>query len=154
VLVVLLAISTLAAALAPVPEEDEQAEEERPVATEPQRHAPAARLVRATIDARTRRLETVLVQLGEQLALRVIARAPDQVEIAELDRVDDVSPGTPARFDLLPFRPGTHDVRLLEAARTIGRIRVVDREQRASGRAADRGGEGANRRARPERSRR
>jgi hypothetical protein len=142
VLVVLLVISTLAAALAPVPEEDEQAADERPAAVEPRPDGAEPQLVRATIDARTRRLENVRVQLGEQLALRVIARAPDQVEIPELDRVEDVTPGTPARFDLLPFRTGTHDVLLVEGARTIGRIRVVDRDERST------------RRARPERPRR
>jgi hypothetical protein len=87
--------------------------------------------VRATITS-ARGPRTVRIRDGDQLALVVRHRRPDEVEIARLGVLEDVDPLSPARFDLLPPE-GRYAVRLLEERRQIGEI-VVRPARRTSGR--------------------
>jgi hypothetical protein len=133
-LVVLLVVSTLAATLVPPPAEREETttETERTTGARPPaggERGPGERLTR-TVDASARGVERIELRLGDELALTVRSGTADQVEIPALGRLEDVDPDAPARFDLLPPRPGTFAVRLLEASRPVARIRVRDERTR------------------------
>lgn len=132
-MLVLLGVSTLAAALVPVEQSSE--DEETTTTTEPA-PKPSGRLVTRRVEAGARRPATIRLRLGDQLALTVTSRRADQVAIGRLDEIADVGRDEPARFNLLPFEPATHRIRLLEARRTIGRIEVSRR--RAPRRSEDR----------------
>ena len=122
-MLVLLAISTVAAALVPV----EQASREETSTTSTRTESPdraEGKLVPGLIDAGSRKREAVRIRLGDQLELRVTSPRPDQVEIPRLGELEDVDPDAPAHFDLLPFEVGSYPVRLVEADRTIGRVEV------------------------------
>lgn len=133
VMLVLLFVSTLAAALVPVdpPTRDE-------VGSEPSTAAapPAGKRVTRAIDAGAKRERRIAIAAGDQLALTVRSPRSEQVEIAGLGELEDVDPDAPARFDLLPTQPGDHAVRLLGDGRVIATIEVaaLDRELSESGR--------------------
>jgi hypothetical protein len=125
VLVVMLVISTGAALLAPT-REDETTTRPETAPREPQRPVatPSGRFVRSTIDAGHPR--TVRIRAGDQLALVVRSKRPQQVEIPGLGELEDVDPLSPARFDLLP-PAGRYGVRLLAPNKRIGEIVVRGR---------------------------
>ena len=133
VMLVLLVVSSIAAALAPV---RDTGEETTSTATQAESQPPG-RLVRRTIDARDRKPASIAIDLGDQLELTVKARRPDQVEIAALGELEPVNPDAPAHFDLLPRQPGTYDVRLLDARRVVGSIKVAPRQARKAKRSRD-----------------
>jgi hypothetical protein len=80
--------------------------------------------VNRTIEVPSHGAQKVPMRLGDELALVVRSGVADQVEIPAFGQIEDLTPDDPARFDLLPDRTGTFEVRLLEAGRVIGRIRV------------------------------
>jgi hypothetical protein len=121
-MLVLLGVSTVAAALVPV---DRTVDDETTTTTTSTREAPTGELVPESIDAGADTPTTIRVQVGDQLQLRVTSPEPDEVEIPALDELEDVDPEAPARFDLLLFNRGQFPVRLVEAERKIGEI-VVD----------------------------
>jgi hypothetical protein len=129
-MLVVLGISTLAAALVPV---ERQASTET-TSTETAATKPATdhrgRLLTRRLDA-SGGPRVVRMHLGDQLRLIVQARRADIVEVRGTGEVHDVDRYTPARFDLLPFERGTYPIRLLDAHRTIGRI-VVTKPRRAT----------------------
>jgi hypothetical protein len=127
-MLVLLGISTVAAALVPI---DRQAADDETTTTSTDNEArEQARgdLVPASIDAGARKPATVVMRLGDQLELRVTSTRADQVEIPRLGELEDVDADAPTRFDLLPFETGTYAVRLVDAARKIGEIEVRPRQ--------------------------
>jgi hypothetical protein len=131
VLVLVLALSTLAAALVPPQAEREGAPGGMTTRGKPgdgrrDERAPE-RLVRGVVDAGTRKRETIELRRGDELALTVRSPVPDQVEIPALGRIEHVSRDDPARFDLLPGLTGAFEVRLVEGARVVGRIAVRSR---------------------------
>jgi hypothetical protein len=85
------------------------------------------RLLKATLDASAPGPKTLRLRTGDQLALRVEARRPVQVELGGLGQLEDVFPPAPARFDLYADRPGRFPVRVLPAKRKIGTIVVTRR---------------------------
>jgi hypothetical protein len=129
-LLLLLVVSTLAATLVPSQDErdgttssiERSGEDDRA-----ERGAPAPKQLTRTIDASTRGIERIELRLGDQLALTVRSGTADQVEIPALGQLEDVDSDAPARFDLLPQRPGAFEVRLLDARRTVARITVRGR---------------------------
>jgi hypothetical protein len=124
VMLVLLGVSTLAAALVPV-ERDSAGDETTTTATETGKDAePTGDLLRQSIDADARKPKTIVMSLGDQLELAVRSCRADQAEIAALGELEDVHPDAPARFDLLPFATGTYAVRLVDADRRVGEIEV------------------------------
>lgn len=122
VLIVMLMLSSFAAALVPVSNRDD--EDPSTATTAPEPAAGHGKLVRARITADARKPKTIQIALGDQLALAVTATRAGEVEIPDLGELEDVEPGTPARFDLLPLASGTYDVRLVEPNRLLGRIVV------------------------------
>lgn len=126
VMLVLLFLSSLAAALAPVETRDEQTSSTAPPRTAPS-DSPAAEaeLVQAELEAGARRRQTVEVAPGDQLQLLVSAPRIGTVELVGLGPTDDVAPGAPARFDVLLPEAGVFPVRFLENGRRIGTIVVA-----------------------------
>lgn len=141
-MLVLLVTSTIAAALVPPQAEREQetTETTRPEPGDPDRErARAGRLIEATVEAEPGRPpRTIAIRLGDELELTVRSQAFDQVEIPALGRLAFVSPGSPARFYLFGERTGVFEVRLLEAERTIARIRVRETRRSSSSRSSSR----------------
>src|SRR5437867_3510643 len=141
-LIVLLALSTLAAAFLPAPEgtRTSTTSTERQPARRPP--PPRGGLVRATVDAGAGRPQAIPLGDGDELVLRVRSRAPDQVEVRGFGEVQAVDRFSPARFDLLATRPGTFPVRLLEAHRTVARIQVAPRDRSSNERPVEGAGAG------------
>ena len=125
-LLLLLVVSTLAATLVPPQDEREgttSSIERSGEGDRAERGAPAPKQLTRTIDA-TPDIERIELRLGDQLALTVRSGTADQVEIPALGQLENVDPDAPARFDLLPQRPGAFEVRLLDARRTVAKITV------------------------------
>lgn len=127
-MVLLLVVSTLAAALVPPPQSQREGSETETTTTEPrpERKQPQrrGRLIERTVDVSPRGPETIRMRRGDELTLTVRSDVPDQVEIPAFGRIEDVGPGDPARFDLLPAVTGIFDARLLDARRVVARLRV------------------------------
>jgi hypothetical protein len=134
-LLVLLGISTLAAALAPVRSSKDKTTSETtttstassPAQTAPaaaQAPAPAAGLFRVTIAADPKKISRVVLYVGEELQLTVNSGLFDQIAIPELGEVEPVSPDGPAQFDLLLVRAGDYAVRLVDARKKVAVLEV------------------------------
>jgi hypothetical protein len=139
VMLVLLFISTLAAALVPAPDTDEEPESTQRSTTEATAR-PTGQRRAETVDAAAKRPATIRVTAGDQLALAVRSPRAEQVEIAGLGQLEDADPAVPARFDLLLTGPGVYAVRFLGSERLIARIEVGEpaRELSESGRRSGR----------------
>ena len=125
VMLILLGISTLAAALAPTPNRSGTAARSTATTTrEPPEVPEGGKLVRATIDADARPPETVEVPLGDQLALQVRSRRPGEIEILGLGLIEDVARLAPARFDILARRPGRFELRRVDSRERVGVLMV------------------------------
>jgi hypothetical protein len=129
VMLVLLGVSTLAAALAPMEQDGPDEDTTTTTTTTDPGVEPSGRLLHRRIPARRQRGRRIRVEVGDQLALAVASRHTDQVEIPDLGELEDVFPDTPARFDLLLSEPGRHAVRLVTADRTVGRVEVAPRDE-------------------------
>ncbi|MDX6615124.1 MAG: hypothetical protein QOD60_215 [Solirubrobacterales bacterium] len=142
-LLVLLGISTLAAALAPVKSPKDKtttttATTATPTVTTPSAPpAKSAGLFKYTIDANSKNVNVIELYVGEELLLTVKSKLYDQVSIPKLGQIEPVSPGFAAKFDLYLDHPGTSAVRLIGANRLVGRLRVSPgaRPEKARGKA-------------------
>lgn len=123
VMIVLLLASSIAAALVPIPEgaRDESTTTTAPTATA------AGELLERTLRADARKSPRIRAEVEDELALTVTGSRHDLVEITGLGQLEDLAPGSPARFDLLFAEPGTYTVRLVESDQPIGRIEVTPR---------------------------
>ena len=112
IMFLLLAISTLAAALVPAPErradETGQGSSSSTAATaaEP---APRGDLVEARLSAGGKP-ERVRVSTGDQISLVVSSPQPRDVSLPAFGLIEFAEPGAPARFDLLIEQAGQFDV--------------------------------------------
>jgi hypothetical protein len=127
VMLVLLGVSTIAAALVPV--ERDSGDETTTTATTATKRS-TGKLETKAIHANAPEPQTRRLHVGDQLQLVVTSRKPDQVEIPGLGELEDVDPDAPARFDLLLFERGSFPLRLVEAERKIGEIVVRPRRTR------------------------
>ena len=66
---------------------------------------------------------TIRVPRGSMLELAVDVAGPETVALDDVD-VQAAAPGSPARFELLADTPGDLPLRLVEAERALGVIRV------------------------------
>jgi hypothetical protein len=116
---VLLALMTLAAALAPQRTSAPLEQGESPV--------PAGQTTTRTISAAEGADTRVPVRRGDVLTLEVEGDLLDAVLLERLNRMDPIEPTTPARFTLLVEAPaGIYPIRLLDADRRIGTIEISD----------------------------
>jgi hypothetical protein len=72
-----------------------------------------------------RRCSPILV--GDQLSLVIHSRIADQLEIPAFGLVKAVDPNAPALFDLLPESPGTYAINFVGANRLAAQIKVMPR---------------------------
>lgn len=128
VMLVLLFVSTLAAALVPPRDRDEQTgsgtastPESQPATTTEE---PSGRALAASVDADSKRVDVVPLRVGDQLSLQVRYGKPDQVEIPAFGLISAVGPDAPALFDILAEDPGRFRVRLLQRGRSAAVIEV------------------------------
>lgn len=123
VMLVLLFLSSLAAALAPVDERlrTEETTTEEPL---PEPETEEGELLRHSLDADAERPRTIRASVGDQLQLRVTARRVGTIELAGLGADEDVGPDAPALFDVLLDRQGRFPVRERESGRRVGVIEV------------------------------
>lgn len=121
---ILLAVTALTAGLAPPPPRGEvRAPQIGPSPTA----GPA--VVERSLDADRRRPSTIALETGDLLRLTVTGSEPDAVELQGLSSLRAIAPETPVIFDVLVQAPGEYPVVLLQAARTIGTVRVVNRRE-------------------------
>lgn len=131
VMLVLLGISTLAAALLPPPEGKKPASPEHPKPSKEKRTAQAAPrstdtglLLVARMQVSERRPKTARIERGDELRLEVVAPFGADIEIPGFGLTSPVTPFAPAQFDLLATQPGTFPVRVVESGQLAGRLLV------------------------------
>ena len=136
VLLVLLFLSSLAAALIPV-ERSSTSDSTTTTRSQPATADTPGELLSRRLDSRDNKPKTIRMRLGDQLQLSVDAGGPNQVQIPAFDQLEPVDLGSPAKFDLLPDAAGRYPVKLVLGDRTVGRIVVVGpRRTSESGRKA------------------
>ena len=129
-MLVLLGLSTLAAALVPQRTLNEggttgttttQATTTAPAAT------PNPAFLRPTkITVGGKKFPVVSpIHVGDQLRLLVRSRFPAEIEIPEFGLLGFASPDAPARFELLPDTPGTFGILFAASDKPAGQIEVV-----------------------------
>ena len=124
ILLVLLFISSIAAALVPIDRSGDSESSSTTTTTRAAASEPRGRSLTKQLDTGGAK-QTIRMRLGDELTLTVEGHAPDQVEIPRLDLVEPIDRGSPAQFfNLLPDIIGTLKVRLIEANRTVGHIVV------------------------------
>jgi hypothetical protein len=129
VMLVLLFLSSLAAALAPV---ERQSDDETSTSTTETTAGPEpgrGDLIRATLDGAAKPPQRVRASVGDQLQLRVTSNRVATIELVRLGPSEDVDPVAPALFDVLLDAPGRYPVRELGTRRELGTI-VVSRPAR------------------------
>jgi hypothetical protein len=133
-MIVLLVLSSVAAALVPVDSRTDVSSTETETETTLDRPGPSGELHRETLRAGANlragaKPDRIVIKLGDQLVLRVSSPVPEEVEIPALGEIAPVDPDAPAHFDLLPFEAGRYPVRLVDARRTVGVIVVEPRRR-------------------------
>ena len=124
-LLVMLIISSFAAALAPIGPDEAEETTKTPPAGAPKEEQARGRVVERTVDSGHRRPPNVQVRLGDQLILTVEAERFAEIEIPALGELEDAEPAAPAVFDLLPPDPGEYAVRLLANGERVATIEVA-----------------------------
>lgn len=71
------------------------------------------------------------VHVGHQLTLLVRSRPPREISIPEFGLIGFATQDTPARFELLPSTPGTFGILLAASGKVVGRIEVVERSAKS-----------------------
>jgi hypothetical protein len=144
IMLVLLGISTLAAALVgnrPLREEGAtgtvaSGTETSPAETAPAEASPAEPVAAGeelTFNLRVggEKVKVVQARVGDQIALLVRSRKPDLIEIPGLGLVEAASPQVPARFDILATEPAEYGVRLVDGKRVVARLEIRERKPKA-----------------------
>jgi hypothetical protein len=140
VMLILLGLSTLAAAL--VPQRTIRDEATTGTATAPTTPSattaatPEAVPPVAEITVGGRKFPVVPVHVGDQFTLLVLSHRPKEIAIPEFGLVAFATADTPARFELLPTTPGTFGILFAGSNKPAGQIRVTD-EKRTKSRARE-----------------
>ena len=129
ILLVLLFLSSLAAALAPVQERTPQ---ESSTSTTPEPADPTdvggtrdARVIDQTIDASGKSPVRVKARAGDRLELKVTSTRSGTLELVGLGPAEDVGPRQPAFFDVLLANEGTYPVQFIDTQQDVARIEVA-----------------------------
>jgi hypothetical protein len=128
VMLVLLGLSTLAAALVPQRAlRDGTTGTTTTRTTTPTAPPPNPAFLRPTkITVGGKKFPVVSpIHVGDQLRLLVRSRVPAEIQIPEFGLLGFASPNTPARFELLPRNPGTFGILFAATGQVAGRIKVV-----------------------------
>jgi hypothetical protein len=130
VMLVLLGLSTLAAALVPQRTLNE-GDTTGTTTTQPTTTAPTAvpnpaflRPTKITVGGKKFPVVSP-IPVGDRLRLVVRSRFPAEIAIPEFGLLAFASPDAPARFELLPDTPGTFGILFAASDKPAGQIRVV-----------------------------
>jgi hypothetical protein len=134
VMLVLLFLSSLAAALAPVDRQSDGTSTTSTTESVPETTRTDGELVRETLAADPKDPPRVRARVGDQLQLRVKSKRPATLELVRLGPVEDVDPAAPALFDVLLERKGEFRIRALETEKVVGVIRVSSEARKESAR--------------------
>jgi hypothetical protein len=111
VMLILLGLSTLAAAL--VPQHNLRRETTTAVTTtQPAQTAPVAKCGPP-------------FHVGDQITLLVLSTFPTQLEIKQFGLISFATPQAPARFELLPTEPATYGILYAPSGRVAARLEVL-----------------------------
>lgn len=88
------------------------------------------------------------VHVGDQLTLLVRSRRPKEISIPEFGLIGFATEDTPARFELLPSTPGTFGILFAPSGKVVGRIEVMERSAKSGKKRPTGGGKAAKSRAR------
>jgi hypothetical protein len=129
ILLVLLFLSSLAAALAPVQDRAGTESSSTTTTAEPETLPGAdlaedARVVAKSVHASARRPTLIRVRVGDRLRLKVTSSHTGTVELAGLGPAEDVGPRQPAFFDVLLREDGSYPVQFLDTERDVAHIEV------------------------------
>jgi hypothetical protein len=64
----------------------------------------------------------ITARTGERVRITVEGDVLDSVELGDGVAIDQISPGAPASFELLPDKPGSYSITLVDAERRVGRL--------------------------------
>ena len=130
VMLILLGLSTLAAAL--VPQRTLNDGTSGTTATQPTTPSATAATTPeavppvAEITVGGRKFPVVPVQVGDQFTLLVLSHRPREIAIPEFGLVGFATANTPARFELLPTTPGTFGILFAGSNKPAGQIQVTE----------------------------
>jgi hypothetical protein len=129
VMLVLLGLSTLAAALVPQRTLDDETTtgtttQTAPATTTPD--APGTVPPVAEIRVGGKKFPVVPVKVGDQFTLLVLSRRPREIAIPEFGLVGFATADTPARFELLTETPGTFGIVFTASGKAAARIEVSE----------------------------
>ena len=130
VMLVLLGMSALAAGLAPPPQSGDEPPTTSTARTRDHRDLTGGQLVERTIDAQSKRPQTVTVPVGDQLSLRVKSSHTGEIEIPNLGLLQNVTRFDPAHFDILASSKGSHEVKIVGSRHPVGFLEFGDAEKR------------------------
>jgi hypothetical protein len=137
VMLILLGLSTLAAALVPQRTLREETTNTASTTTQSTPTAPAAPPSTvppvAEIAVGGKKFPVVPVHVGNQFTLLVLSRRPQQISIPEFGQIGFATADTPARFELLPDTPGTFGILFAGTGKPAGQIQVVTRSAKKKG---------------------
>ena len=119
-LAVLMALTALAASVAPRESPPGEEGDATPAASA----QPALEPVEETLDASSEG-QRVTAEVGQNVVIVVRSRELDTVSLAEVG-FETTEPDSPARFELLAEVPGSYPIELLEAERQIGVLEIRD----------------------------
>jgi hypothetical protein len=125
VVLVLLGLSTLAAAL--IPQSGVREGETTQSSTTTTTPSPAPAFVPPTkIMVGGKKFPIVApVHVGDQFTLLVRSRVPAEIEIPEFGQLAFAAPQAPARFELLASTPGTFGILIANTEKVVAQIRVL-----------------------------
>ena len=148
-MLILLGVSTLAAALVPTPggddgeNEDTEREETEPIGAETEGGAAAepkagkAEESGKSLDAEIKlgggKIPVVPIKVGDNLSLEIRSKRRGLLEIPALGRVEAVAPGTSAFFDIRGREPASYGIRFLGGEKVVARVEVERRRKKSSG---------------------
>ena len=142
VMLILLGLSTLAAALVPqrtLRRETTTATTAQPAQT-PTVAPPAGRTLAAEITVGTKKGPPVVAgpvcvkgkakcgppfHVGDQITLLVLSTIPTQLEVRQFGLISFATPQAPARFELLPSEPGTYGILYAPSGDVAARLEVL-----------------------------
>ena len=126
VMLILLGLSTLAAALVPPQSLKEGTGTTTTEATLPipPDTVPRGNALTAKVDVGEGSVPVVPISVGDQLSLVITSKQPDELEIPLLGLVEPIGPDEPAHFDIFATQPGSYGIRFVAADTIAARIEV------------------------------